>query len=97
MSPLQMWKKVGDTTDTNRAYSNRRSRKNECSDDQKPSVSARRQESVVATTHRNGTRSLLTSAKLSVGYLVVGFTRELDKELSLHCSSIYINIMWSVL
>jgi len=42
MSPLQMWKKVGDTTDTNRAYSNRRSRKNECSDDQKPSVSTRR-------------------------------------------------------
>ena len=27
---------------------------------------------VIATTRRNGTRSLLTSAKLSVGYLVVG-------------------------
>jgi len=40
--------------------------------------------SVVATTHRNGTRSLLTSAKLSVGYLVVGITRELDKEPLLH-------------
>ena len=48
---------------------------------------------VVATTHRNGTRSLLTSAKLSVGYLVVGITRELNKELSLYCSSIYINTM----
>jgi len=39
---------------------------------------------VVATTRRNGTRSLLTSAKLSVDYLVVGITRELDKEPSLH-------------
>ena len=28
--------------------------------------------SVVATTRRNGTRSLLTSAKLTEGYLVVG-------------------------
>ena len=35
---------------------------------------------VVATTRRNGTHSMLTSAKLSVGYLVVGITRELDKE-----------------
>ena len=35
---------------------------------------------VVATTYRNGTHSMLTSAKLSVGYLVVGITRELDKE-----------------
>ena len=52
---------------------------------------------VVATTRRNGTRSLLTSAKLSIGYLVVGITRELDKEPLLHCSSIYINYMWSVL
>ena len=39
---------------------------------------------VVATTRRNGTHSLLTSAKLSVDYLVVGITRELDKEPSLH-------------
>jgi len=39
---------------------------------------------VVATTHRNGTRNILTSAKLSVGYLVVGITRELDKELLLY-------------
>jgi len=39
---------------------------------------------VVATTHRNGTRSLLTSAKLLVCYLVVGITRELDKEPSLY-------------
>jgi len=40
--------------------------------------------SVVATTRRNGTRSMLTSAKLSVGYLVVGITRELDKKPSLY-------------
>ena len=53
--------------------------------------------SVVATTRRNGTCDMLTSVKLSVGYLVVGITRELNKELSLHCSSIYINTMWSVL
>ena len=52
---------------------------------------------VVATTHQNGTCSMLTSAKLSVGYLVVGITRELDKEPSLHYSSIYINTMWFIL
>ena len=52
---------------------------------------------VVATTRRNGTRSLLTSAKLSVGYLVVGITRELDKEPLLHCSSIYIDTRWFIL
>ena len=52
---------------------------------------------VVATTRRNGTRSLLTSAKLSVDYLVVGITRELDKKPLLYCSSIYINTLWSVL
>ena len=52
---------------------------------------------VVATTHWNGTCSMLTSAKLTEGYLVVEITRELNKELSLHCSSIYINTMWSVL
>jgi len=52
---------------------------------------------VVATTRQNGTCSLLTSAKLLTGYLVVGITRELDKELLLHCSSIYINTKWSVL
>jgi len=40
--------------------------------------------SVVATTRQNSTHSLLTSAKLSVGYLVVGITRELDKEPSLY-------------
>jgi len=40
---------------------------------------------------------MLTSAKLSVGYLVVGITRELNKEPSLHCFSIYINTRWSVL
>ena len=52
---------------------------------------------VVATTRQNGTYSMLTSAKLSVDYLVVGITRELNKEPLLHCSSIYINTMWSVL
>ena len=52
---------------------------------------------VVATTRWNGTCSMLTSAKLSIGYLVVGITRELDKEPLLHCSSIYINYMWSIL
>ena len=52
---------------------------------------------VVATTHWNGTCDMLTSAKLSVGYLVVGITRELDKEPSLHYSSIYINTRWSML
>jgi len=40
--------------------------------------------SVVATTRQNGTCDMLTSAKLSVGYLVVGITRELDKESSLY-------------
>ena len=44
---------------------------------------------VVATTRQNGTCDMLTSAKLSVGYLVVGIIRELNKKLSLHCSSIY--------
>ena len=53
--------------------------------------------SVVATTCWNSTYSMLTSAKLSVGYLVVGITRELNKEPLLHCSSIYINTMWSML
>ena len=52
---------------------------------------------VIATTCQNGTHSLLTLAKLSVGYLVVGITRELNKEPSLHCSSIYITYKWSVL
>jgi len=37
---------------------------------------------VIATTRRNGTCSMLTSAKLTEGYLVVGITRELDKELA---------------
>jgi len=38
-------------------------------------------------------------AKLSVGLSSNewGITRELDKEPSLHCSSIYISYMWSVL
>ena len=47
--------------------------------------------SVVATTHQNSTSDILTSAKLSVGYLVVGITRELNKEPSLHCYPIYIS------
>ena len=52
---------------------------------------------VVATTCQNSTYSLLTSAKLSVGYLVVGITRELNKKPLLHCFSIYINTTWSIL
>jgi len=52
---------------------------------------------VVATTCQNGTCDTLTLAKLSVGYLVVVITRELNKEPLLHCSSIYINTMWSML
>ena len=52
---------------------------------------------VVATTYWNGTCDMLTSAKLSVGYLVVWIIRELNKEPSLHCSSIYINTIWSML
>jgi len=39
---------------------------------------------VVTTTRWNGTCSLLTSAKLTEGYLVVGITRELDKKPSLY-------------
>ena len=54
-------------------------------------------ESVVATTCQNGTRSLLTSAKLTEGYLVVGITRELNKEPSLHCYPIYISYRWFML
>ena len=52
---------------------------------------------VVATTHWNSTRSMLTSAKLIEGYLVVWIARELNKEPLLHCSSIYINTRWSML
>ena len=55
------------------------------------------QDCVVTTTRWNGTHNMLTSAKLSVGYLVVGITRKLNKEPLLHCSSIYINYMWSML
>ena len=40
---------------------------------------------------------MLTSAKLTEGYLIVEITRELNKEPLLHCSSIYINYIWSVL
>ena len=35
---------------------------------------------VVATTRQNSTCDMLTSAKLTEGYLVVEITRELDKE-----------------
>ena len=35
---------------------------------------------IVATTHQNSTCSMLTSAKLTEGYLVVGIIRELNKE-----------------
>jgi len=52
---------------------------------------------VVATARRNSTCSMLTSAKLTESYLVVGIIRELNKEPSLHCFSIYINTMWSML
>ena len=52
---------------------------------------------VVATTRWNGTRSLITSAKLTEGYLVVGITKELDKEPLLHCYPIYISYKWSML
>jgi len=44
-----------------------------------------KQVAVIATTHWNSTHSLLISAKLLTGYLVVGITRELDKEPSLYC------------
>jgi len=53
--------------------------------------------SVVATTWWNGTCDMLTSTKLSVGYLVVGITRELNKKPSLHCYPIYISYRWSML
>ena len=52
---------------------------------------------VVAITHRNGTCSLLTSTKLSISYLIVEITRELNKKPSLYCYPIYINYMWSIL
>jgi len=52
---------------------------------------------VVATTRWNGTCDMLTSAKLSEGYLVVEITRELNKEPSLHCYPIYISYRWSML
>jgi len=52
---------------------------------------------IIATTYWNSTCSLLTSAKLLTGYLVVRITRELDKELSLHCYPIYISYRWSML
>ena len=52
---------------------------------------------VVATTCWNSTCSLLTSARLLIGYLVVRITRELNKKPLLYCYSIYINYMWSML
>ena len=53
--------------------------------------------SVVATTYRNGTCSMLASAKLVGDYLAVGITRELNKEPLLHCYPIYISYRWSAL
>ena len=45
---------------------------------------------VVATTHRNGTHSLLTSAKLTKGYLVVGiYKRTRQEALALFIYYIY--------
>ena len=46
---------------------------------------------VVATTHRNGTRSLLTSAKLLVGYLVVGIYKRTQQGAFTILSTIYIH------
>jgi len=50
---------------------------------------------VVATTHQNSTCSMLTSAKLTEGYLIVGITRELDKKPLLHCYPINVVYMLS--
>ena len=52
---------------------------------------------VIATTCWNGTCDMLTLAKLTKGYLVVGITRELDKKPSLYCSSIYTITLWFML
>jgi len=52
---------------------------------------------IVVTTCWNGTCSILTSVKLTEGYLVVEITRELDKEPLLYCFSIYTTISWSML
>ena len=52
---------------------------------------------VIAITRRNDTCSILTSAKLKEGYLVVGITRELDKKPLLYCYPIYISYRWSML
>ena len=51
----------------------------------------------VATTRWNSTHNMLTSAKLSVSYLVVEITRGLDKKPSLYWYSIYTTGSWSVL
>ena len=52
---------------------------------------------IVVTTCWNSTHSMLTSAKLTEDYLVVGIIRELDKEPLLHCYPIYISYRWSML
>jgi len=52
---------------------------------------------VVATTRQNCTCDMLTSAKLSTSYLVVGITRELNKKPLLYCYPIYISYKWSML
>ena len=53
---------------------------------------------VVATTRHSRTNDLTTSKALSrLSSNEWGITRELDKEPSLYCSSIYITYKWSVL
>ena len=53
---------------------------------------------VVATTRHSRTNDLTTSKALNrLSSNEWGITRELDKEPSLHCSSIYITYKWSVL
>ena len=53
---------------------------------------------VVATTRHSRTNDLTTSKALSrLSSNEWGITRELDKEPSLHCSSIYISYKWSML
>ena len=55
-------------------------------------------QTVVATTRHSRTNDLTTSKALSrLSSNEWGITRELDKEPSLHCFSIYINTKWSML
>ena len=52
---------------------------------------------VVATTRHNGTCSLLTSAKLLVGYLVVEIYKRTQQGALTILSTIYIHGFWSML